>query len=310
MLNSQPDEAAVKITLQFNTSIQSREHKEFNDFYNLSKFDEKCPEVAELDEEELDNIHSDLRNKYGSQSSQRSNEDVDLNQHFDIEIEAYDLVDCATPKKVVNNINELKSPKKCMDIIHTDNTKDVSTPSNNFIMKTTDVTPMVNYDQMDTPSIRKELDKFGMKPLKRQRAIKLLKHIYESTHPLVSSTGISSPDQAEEEVEERAVKRRKTIDLADTDLVGEEELIFERKISSKVVSCRLPLQIAWYNFVSENIELQDNILLYEPIHLEIVHCMLKEQSGCKFHVEDLITFLDRKCITFRTTQSQGARTKK
>lgn len=54
-----------------------------------------------------------------------------------------------------------------------------------LIVKIENVSPMRNYDEMSTPSLHKELAKYGIKPLKRSRGVKLLKHIYEATHPLV-----------------------------------------------------------------------------------------------------------------------------
>lgn len=66
---------------------------------------------------------------------------------------------------------------------------------------------------------------------------------------------------------------------------NEEEFIFEKKRSKKIVSCAVPLQIIWYNFLSCNPEVHKSILLYEPLHLEVVYTMLREQSGCKFKIE-------------------------
>nr|XP_023017706.1 structure-specific endonuclease subunit SLX4 isoform X2 [Leptinotarsa decemlineata] len=288
------------------SSIHCRKQKN-DDFYNLSVFDEVGPDQNEdvIDKKEIDNIHLELRSKYGSQSSQQSLEEVELSQHSQSDKPEGNQV----KEHVILHKIEVPEPvpsKTSTSTAQINNGINVSTPDNNLFIKTTDVTPMINYDQMDTPSIRRELDKFGFKPLKRPRAIKLLKYIYETTHPMVSSSELSSP---EEEEDGRTVKRRKSIHFGEHFLDG-EGLIFERKISSKIVSCRIPLQIVWYNFLSENPQLEDNILLYEPIQLEVVQSMLKEQSGCKFHIEDLITFLDKKCITFRTTQTQSSRNKR
>ena len=35
---------------------------------------------------------------------------------------------------------------------------------------------------------QKELEKFGLKPLKRKNAVKLLQHIYDELHPMVTDT--------------------------------------------------------------------------------------------------------------------------
>ncbi|KAJ8925309.1 hypothetical protein NQ315_009139 [Exocentrus adspersus] len=207
------------------------------------------------------------------------------------------------------------------------------TPNNNFIIKTTDITPFTNYDEMDTPKIRKELQKFGLKPLKRQRGVKLLKYLYECTHPLMG------PDETEEhssdEDNERVIKKKKSCDVKwsngadcpitqfdskydqdNIEIIGDDvlknenldELIFERKYSVKILSCRIPLQLIWHNFLSQNRQIKEDILLYEPLQLEVVHGMLKEQTGCKFHIQDLLKFFDRKCIAIRTAQGGKPKT--
>ncbi|GLH16225.1 Structure-specific endonuclease subunit SLX4, partial [Gryllus bimaculatus] len=58
------------------------------------------------------------------------------------------------------------------------------------------VTPMADYSGMDTPMLKKELQKYGLKPLKRKRAKQILRHIYNELHPLVpvhSKDGRSHP---------------------------------------------------------------------------------------------------------------------
>lgn len=63
-----------------------------------------------------------------------------------------------------------------------------------------------------------------------------------------------------------------------------ENLIFERKQSAKIHSCRLPLQIAFYNLLSCNPDIKEKILLYEPLQLEELYMMLKNQ-GFKYHIK-------------------------
>lgn len=75
------------------------------------------------------------------------------------------------------------------------------------IIKTKNVTPMVNYEEMNSPQLIAELDKYGLKPLKRRRGIQLLKYIYESTHPFVEI-----PADKEEKTNEQVIKRRRLKD--------------------------------------------------------------------------------------------------
>ncbi|XP_044265535.1 uncharacterized protein LOC123011896 [Tribolium madens] len=172
--------------------------------------------------------------------------------------------------------------------------QEMETPNkSSIIVKTENVTPMANYDEMNTPQVCKELDKFGLKPLKRSKGAKLLKYIYEATHPIVKDE------------DGKVVKKRRTNQFEDiiSDVGEEEELIFERTQSKRILSCRLPLHIAWHNLVMSNPKIREDILLYEPLQLEDVHLMLKEQ-GYKYNIKDLLTFLDKKCITIRTAQGQ------
>ncbi|RZB40783.1 structure-specific endonuclease subunit SLX4, partial [Asbolus verrucosus] len=181
-----------------------------------------------------------------------------------------------------SNVPKKRQQKTALEATQTPN-KANTTLNGNFLIKTKNITPMANYDEMDTPKIVKELDKFGLKPLKRQRGVKLLKYIYESTHPLVN----------DDEGEERVAKKRRTGSLHFEGVVGdieEDEWIFERTQSKRIASCRVPLHIVWHNFVVSNPKVRENILLYEPLQLEVLHSMLKEQ--------------DKKCITIRTTQGQ------
>lgn len=80
------------------------------------------------------------------------------------------------------------------------------TPKHNFVMKSNNITPMANYDTMNTPKIIKELDKFGLKILKRKRGVQILKHIYESTHPIIQSSEEENDVQSEVKI---LTKRKK-----------------------------------------------------------------------------------------------------
>lgn len=101
----------------------------------------------------------------------------------------------------------------------------VETPENNLIIKTKNITPMPNYDEMDTPKVRKELDKIGVKPLKRRRGVQLLKYIYESTHPRLDLQEVERLKNDEEE--NRIIKKRKI--MAEPILVDKEETVLNKK---------------------------------------------------------------------------------
>lgn len=87
----------------------------------------------------------------------------------------------------------------------------VATPKSNLVIKATDVTPMANYDEMSSPLIRAELDKIGLKPLKRRRGIQLLKYIYETTHPFVDV------DAGENSIENKDFVKRQKLEVGNDD---------------------------------------------------------------------------------------------
>ncbi|KAK5648512.1 hypothetical protein RI129_003404 [Pyrocoelia pectoralis] len=190
--------------------------------------------------------------------------------------------------------------------------ENTSTPKSEVIIKTTNVTPSTNYNEMNTPKIERELEKFGIKPLKRKQGIKLLNYIYDSTHPVLNHTdAINVNDNLEDSIMKRRKinptfqgdnkKETNVTKLVDNALGEREELIFEKTQSKSVASCRIPLHIVWYNLVASDPDLHKSILLYEPLNLEFLHKTIRKH-GYKFHVEDLMRFLDKKCITIRTEQ--------
>lgn len=51
----------------------------------------------------------------------------------------------------------------------------------------TDLTPMPNYTNMDTPHLKGECSRFGVRPLPKKKMIAKLTEIYDYTHPLTGS---------------------------------------------------------------------------------------------------------------------------
>ncbi|XP_018321535.1 structure-specific endonuclease subunit SLX4 isoform X2 [Agrilus planipennis] len=191
------------------------------------------------------------------------------------------------------------------------------TPKQQVAIKVDNVTPMIDYEDLDSPEIHKELDKFGLKPLKRKRGIEFLKYIYESTHPVLHINDEFSGYAAENE--EGIIKKVKENNSSSTckaksieivgDLISEKEdtIIIERKrSSSKLATCAVPLHIAWFNFISCNPQIKESILLYEPLQLESLCTSLQEQ-GYKYNIEDMVHFLDKKCINIRRNNNHSKR---
>ncbi|XP_063547206.1 structure-specific endonuclease subunit SLX4 [Cydia strobilella] len=239
----------------------------------------------------------------------------------------------------------------------------VETPEQSeYIVKTDNVTPLLDYASMSTPERNRELDKYGLKPFKRKRAIQLLMHLYNQTHPYVesaeelpspskkrrtdnlsepsaskssSSTSISprkttksprkcpkSPNKATKSPRKasRSPRTSEEGNLNDSDKENDlfmvtrevpvirivecdaDDWVFQKREKAKLHTCRVPLHIAFHNYVSCRLRLHEAILRYEPVNIDVIHKELAA-SGHRYDPKDLLKFLDKRCITVKTADN-------
>ncbi|PNF37205.1 hypothetical protein B7P43_G00493 [Cryptotermes secundus] len=69
------------------------------------------------------------------------------------------------------------------------------------------------------------------------------------------------------------------------------------------------LAAAVHSFITDDPNLHQKVLLYEPVLLEQLHANLKA-NNLKLKMNELMDYLDEQCITFRTAQGQQSRQKK
>ncbi|CAK1589674.1 unnamed protein product [Parnassius mnemosyne] len=221
-----------------------------------------------------------------------------------------------------------------------DNNITVQTPTNSeYVVKVGDVTPMLDYAAMSSPERNKELEKYGLKPFKRKRAIQLLTHLYNQTHPLIEHCSeqpvapkklkLDSPKKALNLQEKhKSPKKTKDIsastnfnmknyiyketkDLPDIKDIGcsAEDWVFQKREKTKVHACRVPLHIAFHNYVSCRRGLREAILRYEPVNIDVIHKDLVSY-GYRYNPKELLKFLDKKCITVKTADNNARNSKK
>ncbi|KAM3962181.1 mutagen-sensitive 312 [Aphomia sociella] len=217
-----------------------------------------------------------------------------------------------------------------------ENIATIQTPNNKeYIVKTHQVTPILDYASMTTPERNKELNKYGLKPFKRKRAIQLLTHIYNQTHPVVvpcTNEDILSPSKkCKTSKSPKSTSPRKsprkpasahiefakeniyeiTNDLPDLKEIdcSADDWVFQKKEKAKVCSCRVPLHVAFHNLVSCRRRLREAILRYEPVNIDIIY---KELVACgyRYDPKDLLKFMDKKCITVKTSDNNSRNNKK
>lgn len=191
-----------------------------------------------------------------------------------------------------------------------------------------EVTPLPDYQTMDTPilkvnffpffsffsfifnffySLQKELDKYGLKPLKRKNAVKLLHHIYEELHPLVTDSETSfqedSPDRGPGKQFAEASPEKSQDDTssqASQEDFDEEAALegMDQEIagSSQAPKSRIPVKDLMPEFFKKRPDIYQKILTYEPISFEV---LLKEvrQEGYRCKAEDLLDWLDEQVLS-------------
>ncbi|XP_013147867.1 PREDICTED: structure-specific endonuclease subunit SLX4 isoform X2 [Papilio polytes] len=149
----------------------------------------------------------------------------------------------------------------------TDDKVSISTPSNSeYIVKLGQVTPMLDYEAMSSPERNKELEKYGLKPFKRKRAIQLLTHLYNQTHPVI------------EKCSEDSVPLKKFKPNSPERVISEENVILNKENI--------------YNETKTNPDIRN------------IECCPDDWVFQKREkAKDLLKFLDRKCITVKTADN-------
>ncbi|VVC86887.1 unnamed protein product [Leptidea sinapis] len=203
----------------------------------------------------------------------------------------------------------------------------VKTPCDKeYIIKTDCVTPMRDYESMSSPERNMELERYGLKPFRRKRAIQLLTYIYDQTHPIMDASNQASPSKRRKVsasispmkhqspvkvIQELNINNMENIYVETNTLplikeiaCSPDDWVFQTREKAKVQSCRLPLHVAFHNYVTCRRRLQDAILSYEPIDIDCVHKQLVA-SGYRYNPKDLLKFMDKKCITVKTAEKNN-----
>ncbi|KAL4716745.1 hypothetical protein ACJJTC_001901 [Scirpophaga incertulas] len=289
--------------------------------------------VFELSDQELNYSINKSKNiiysdDYGDVSDVKINCSADADDKFEEANESKYNSTTTLPLvhiKSTTNINEYMRTKENSFVFTPKNSTNIivnNTPDDNFIIKTDQITPMLDYSSMTTPERNKELDRYGLKPFKRKRAVQLLTYLYNQTHPVIEScSDYISPSKkrkinpespkkisetSKEAIENEIFIYEVTKVLPDIKAIEcpEEDWVFQKREKAKIHSCRLPLHIAFHNYVSCRQRLREAILQYEPVNIDVIYKDLVSQ-GHRYDSKDLLRFLDKKCITVKTAENNG-----
>ncbi|KAK2717643.1 hypothetical protein QYM36_006422 [Artemia franciscana] len=185
------------------------------------------------------------------------------------------------------------------------------------------VTPKPAYETMVTPELKRELDRFGIKPLKRKNAVKILNHIYDETHPFVSDSDPEDQElspiksQPSNKNRERNSSKSRQMNLCDSSTEqtdsDSEVIMIEQEPNTEEErlppSSQLTQSDRLKQFILEQTDIHRKVVLYEPVWLSEIHQKIKE-AGIKCSQEKLMDWLDDEGITFRMPTSLSARGKR
>lgn len=183
-----------------------------------------------------------------------------------------------------------------------------------------DVTPLPDYRSMETPLLKQELVKYGLKPLKRSNAVKLLHHIYEELHPFVTDSESSFQDTPERQTTResrrthhpacvppspsKSIRDSTSCDESGHSQEDEESMIvmeLDREIPDSQLGSpgrSVPLKDRMKIFFKKRPDIHKLVLTYEPISFEYLFAEIrKERIRCK--AQELLDWLDEECITCR-----------
>ncbi|XP_034826076.1 structure-specific endonuclease subunit SLX4 [Maniola hyperantus] len=314
---------------EFNYSLHQSTHVNF-DFRDVSV----------MNDFSYNKNHSARESSHNSTTKKRSLSESNLHKENFI-----------SPHKEQSQSQKLNFNSETFNVIimPKENTKNIlNTPKNGeYIIKTNEVTPMLDYASMSTPERHKELEKYGLKPFKRKRAIQLLTYVYNQTHPVVEShDDCPSPSkrQKRDDVDEKCSSPKKTSKSEPLDSIkniskasvkpiepmhevnkendlyaittekpdirniecNTEDWFFQKREKAKLHSCRVPLHVAFHNYVSCRWRLREAILRYEPVNIDVIHKDLVA-TGYRYNPKDILKFMDRKCITVKTADNSRNR---
>ncbi|CAO1369040.1 unnamed protein product [Diamesa tonsa] len=262
------------------------------------------PKVKEVSSRSLKKMQSET-NLLNESRKQRKSVHFNFNDDFNENDTPCSPV--AAPKKI-QSIDAKTAPRTSLGI-----PKD-----NEYLIDTSRKFPDPDFHSMTPVELKQQLFKIGVRPLPVKKAIELLEYIYEQLHPQIRIAADEEIDVNDSRLLMNATDIITNINVLDSDdfvftpgLVEDEDYVLPKMRKTKIPTCKIPLHISFYNMVRSNEKLQKYILEYRPIELDQAYKHFRK-FGITYQLPDIIAFLDKRCITFKTKDNgiQQARVKK
>uniref|UniRef100_A0A2S2N7L0 Structure-specific endonuclease subunit SLX4 n=1 Tax=Schizaphis graminum TaxID=13262 RepID=A0A2S2N7L0_SCHGA len=205
-----------------------------------------------------------------------------------IDIVNHQMKNAVTPNKYGSRISTPKSLRRVQ--------------SESVIGTNEQITPLPNYSTMKTPDLRKEFDRYGLKDLGRRKGKLILRHIYDIIHPIHDSEEAKCTGESEQ-YSDSSNSSEPEISYYEAGAYDELETFSQTNLSSKT-----SVDMGFKDLLRANAELHKKILCYEPIWIEELKEDLK-QYNVNISMQKLMTFLDDKCVSFRSKSLNDQRKK-
>lgn len=224
-----------------------------------------------MNENEMEKSECDPKVSENSEAEMAENSYAGLNQSKSAHNESLELSPILKEKPNLSQESSESSPEKAF------------------------ATPMPNYEKMLSPALRIELRKFGLKVIPRRKAVPLLKHIFQETHPECRRQVEFAQDELSSSQESSA-----------EDLPEESILLNEsgHERDNGDLHSRL------IQFIKDDPRLHRQALMYEPIWLEDLVSAFKDKSSVTVKQAQIMDILDVECITFRTRAQHSKNSRK
>ncbi|XP_052053886.1 structure-specific endonuclease subunit SLX4 isoform X2 [Apodemus sylvaticus] len=177
------------------------------------------------------------------------------------------------------------------------------------------ITPMPRYSIMETPVLKKELDRFGVRALPKRQMVLKLKEIFQYTHQTLQS-------DSEDEVQSSQIPPEVPCSQAETcspasssgefgaafESAGEDETEDDGLTASQVAMQAADIEAAVRRYICSKPALHRKVLMYQPLELAELQAELK-QNGIPVAMGKLLDILDAQCVTFTTAAARKEKLK-
>ncbi|XP_022174461.1 uncharacterized protein LOC111036656 [Myzus persicae] len=206
-----------------------------------------------------------------------------------VDIVNHQMKNAVTPNKYGSRISTPKSLRRVQ--------------SESLIGTNGQITPLPNYSAMKTPDLRKEFDRYGLKDLGRRKGKLILRHIYDVTHPKYDSEEANHVGDSEQYSDSSDNSESEIPYYEDDGNYDELETFSQTNLSNKT-----SVDMGFKDLLRVNEDLHKKILCYEPIWIEELKEDLR-QYNVNISMQKLMTFLDDKCVSFRSKSLNDQRKK-